>query len=152
MNCNRVQEVGRHVGRPLYRQTGWIYGNETERNWTQVIYKRKERFYNPVRQNKTHIRALEQLLQECSDLNLQSIIVFNDRTTFKQVRTQTPVIHPRELLSMIRSYTVHAVSAENLTKARELINGANIVDKKIREQHAKRAGTRKAKGYGGNRS
>lgn len=131
---------------------GWIYGNETDRNWTQVIYKRKERFYNPVRQNKTHIRALGQLLQECEDLNLQSIIVFNDRATFKEVRTQTPVIHPRELLGMIRSYTVRTVSADSLTKAREIISDANIVDKQVRDEHVKRARHRTAKGYRGNRS
>lgn len=27
---------------------GWIFGNETQKNWMQVIYKKKTRFYNPI--------------------------------------------------------------------------------------------------------
>lgn len=31
---------------------GWILGNEDSQNWTQVIYKYKNKFYNPVLQNR----------------------------------------------------------------------------------------------------
>jgi restriction system protein len=37
---------------------GWIFGSEKQRQWTQQIYKRKERFQNPLHQNHLHIRAL----------------------------------------------------------------------------------------------
>lgn len=37
---------------------GWIYGSEKQRQWTQQIYKRKERFQNPLHQNHLHVRAL----------------------------------------------------------------------------------------------
>lgn len=36
---------------------GWIIGNEKSEYWTQVIYKRKERLYNPIKQNYGHIKA-----------------------------------------------------------------------------------------------
>ena len=29
---------------------GWIYGSESQSNWTQVIYKSKYSFQNPLRQ------------------------------------------------------------------------------------------------------
>lgn len=37
---------------------GWIFGSENSKNWTQVIYKTKNHFYNPIMQNKGHIKAL----------------------------------------------------------------------------------------------
>ncbi len=30
---------------------GWILGNEYSYYWSQVIYKRRERIYNPIKQN-----------------------------------------------------------------------------------------------------
>src|SRR6056297_1755056 len=30
---------------------GWIFGNAKQKTWTQVIYKNKKKFYNPMRQN-----------------------------------------------------------------------------------------------------
>lgn len=38
--------------------SGWIFGDETSKYWTQVIYKRKEKFLNPILQNKGHIKVL----------------------------------------------------------------------------------------------
>ena len=46
--------------------TGWIFGNENSQNWTQVIYKRKEKFYNPIWQNFGHIQALKEYLGEAT--------------------------------------------------------------------------------------
>ncbi len=40
--------------------SGWIFGSEQDRNWTQVFPRgRKVRFQNPLRQNHGHVRALE---------------------------------------------------------------------------------------------
>ncbi|WP_231884841.1 nuclease-related domain-containing protein [Paenibacillus elgii] len=47
---------------------GWIVGDEKSEYWTQVIYKRKERLYNPLRQNYGHVMALKGLLSEYSEL------------------------------------------------------------------------------------
>lgn len=37
---------------------GWIIGDEYSEYWTQVIYKRKEKLYNHIRQNYGHLMAL----------------------------------------------------------------------------------------------
>jgi Nuclease-related domain len=42
--------------------TGWIFGNAYQPYWTQVIYRHRERFFNPLRQNYTHIKAVEALI------------------------------------------------------------------------------------------
>lgn len=42
---------------------GWIFGNEKQEKWTQVIQGgKKYQFYNPIRQNYGHIKTLSQLL------------------------------------------------------------------------------------------
>lgn len=42
---------------------GWIFGKETDQNWTQTLGKEKHKFYNLIRQNYGHIKALEVLLE-----------------------------------------------------------------------------------------
>lgn len=37
---------------------GWIFGSENNRKWTQVIYKSKTSFTNPIMQNNWHIAML----------------------------------------------------------------------------------------------
>ena len=40
--------------------SGYIYGSEENKNWTQVLrFRTKHKFYNPVRQNYGHIKSLE---------------------------------------------------------------------------------------------
>ncbi|WP_201565221.1 NERD domain-containing protein [Psychrobacter sp. CMS30] len=54
---------------------GWIFGNEKQRQWTQVIMGRKYKFQNPLRQNYLHIKTLADLL--ALDLNyFHSMIAF----------------------------------------------------------------------------
>lgn len=44
--------------------SGWIFGDELQKNWTQTLpigrgRCRKEQFYNPIMQNSSHIRHLK---------------------------------------------------------------------------------------------
>jgi restriction system protein len=61
---------------------GWIFGAESQAQWTQSIYKRKSRFQNPIRQNYKHIKVLEALLG-IPVSRLHSVIVFTGDSTFK---------------------------------------------------------------------
>lgn len=68
--------------------SGWIFGNEAHKNWTQTLPKgrgrsHKERFYNPVMQNASHIKHLQALISENTPVH--SIIVFSDRCTLKDI-------------------------------------------------------------------
>lgn len=68
---------------------GWIYGSERNQYWTQVIYKRKEKFYNPIKQNYGHIKALQSFLGVEENDIFYSIISFSTRSTLKKVDVQT---------------------------------------------------------------
>jgi hypothetical protein len=41
---------------------GWIFGNENDEYWTQVVFKKKNKFQNPLRQNYRHFMALSEYL------------------------------------------------------------------------------------------
>ena len=62
--------------------TGWIFGNEESRQWTQKIYRQSYRFQNPLRQNYKHVRALESLLG-LSRGTVHSVVVFAGGATIK---------------------------------------------------------------------
>ena len=61
---------------------GWIFGNEKQRQWTQVIMGRKYKFQNPLRQNYKHVKTLESLLEVSAEA-IHSVIVFTGDSTFK---------------------------------------------------------------------
>jgi hypothetical protein len=68
--------------------SGWIFGNETQRNWTQTLplgrgRSHKEYFYNPIMQNASHIRHLKNLVGK--NVLMRSIIVFSDRCVLKNI-------------------------------------------------------------------
>ncbi|MBO6061661.1 MAG: NERD domain-containing protein, partial [Clostridia bacterium] len=71
--------------------SGWIFGNENSRNWTQCLPSQgqavKEHFYNPIMQNKGHIKNLKKLT---GDVKYWSIITFSDRCTLKEININSP--------------------------------------------------------------
>jgi hypothetical protein len=62
--------------------TGWIFGEPDMERWTQVIYRKKSRFQNPVRQNFGHVKALQALFSLPSD-GFSSVVVFTGDAEFK---------------------------------------------------------------------
>lgn len=56
--------------------SGRIYGKENQLEWTQVLKfgKVKNKFYNPLKQNKTHIYRISQLFE--NHIPLFSVVVF----------------------------------------------------------------------------
>ncbi|MDE7250054.1 MAG: NERD domain-containing protein [Lachnospiraceae bacterium] len=66
--------------------SGWIFGSETQKNWTQTLPSReKNSFLNPIIQNKVHIKWLQSYLNIDSPLPFYSYIVFSERCELKKV-------------------------------------------------------------------
>ena len=68
--------------------SGWIFGNENDKYWTQVLStgkgkSEKKRFYNPIAQNKGHIRQLRKYIPE--RIPIYSMIVFSERCELKNI-------------------------------------------------------------------
>ncbi|MBQ7780715.1 MAG: NERD domain-containing protein [Lachnospiraceae bacterium] len=69
--------------------SGWIFGSAEQLNWTQSLQNgKKNSFYNPIRQNRTHIKALSEYMgKPMSDFI--SYIVFSERCTLRKVPEDT---------------------------------------------------------------
>ena len=65
--------------------SGWIFGNEKQRHWTQVLNygQEKYRFYNPIMQNNQHIKHLKSYLGQ--NIPCFSVIVFYGNCTLKDI-------------------------------------------------------------------
>lgn len=118
--------------------TGWIFGNEKQQNWTQVIYKRKERFYNPILQNKGHINALKEYLN--LDANFHSIIVFADeaKLKFETSFTEVEVIQTKQLHKLMKKYKDVEFSSMQLKQIQGSLDKLVIIDRKQKGQLKKK--------------
>lgn len=65
--------------------SGWIFGDEKDRNWTQTLRnKQKNRFFNPIWQNRGHISALKSVVGIHDESFYKSYIVFSERCALKK--------------------------------------------------------------------
>lgn len=116
---------------------GWILGNEKSTYWTQVIYKRKEKLYNPILQNKGHVSALKKLLEDYNEMPFYPIVVFTGNSDLK-LEVESDVIYTWGLLKKIKQYQNNEVlKLHEINKIAESINSSNIVDKKDRKEHVR---------------
>jgi Nuclease-related domain len=62
---------------------GWIFAGPRDRYWTQVLYRTKFRFQNPLRQNHRHVRAIQELLDFPPPDVVRPVVVFTGDAEFK---------------------------------------------------------------------
>ena len=127
--------------------SGWIFGNEKDQKWTQSLQNgQKNRFYNPIRQNRGHVRWLRSYLGE--DVPMFSIVVFSERCELKKITvtsSDVAVIKRPDLQKTIRRIWESAPTCmderqvdelyeklEPLTHAKRSTKKAHVED--IREQ------------------
>lgn len=85
--------------------SGSIYGNEYQEQWKQIKSNyEKKMFYNPIKQNDTHIRCLARYLgiDECY---FYSYIVFGNRCSLNNINRETEdylIINTCELFQCIK--------------------------------------------------
>ena len=80
--------------------SGWLFANEKQKQWTQVIFKFKNKFQSPIFQNKKHVQAVQKLLDFIPKEQIQSLVVFTGDAEFK---TEVPqgVIKLNQLISYV---------------------------------------------------
>lgn len=62
--------------------SGNVYGKQSSFKWTQYLDGKKNTFYNPIKQNETHIKALKEVIP-LTEKQYISFIAFSDRTKLK---------------------------------------------------------------------
>lgn len=117
------------------RMQGWIFGREREPYWTQQIYRHKQRFQNPLRQNYKHTRALIELLDLPEEVVKPMIVFLGGARLMKEVpesvttgwdflgyiKAQTEVLLQEEEVAAIADGIRHgALGRDRATRARHI--------------------------------
>lgn len=115
---------------------GWIFGNQQDKYWTQTFYKKKTRFYNPIRQNFGHIKALQDTLKGHKNMKFHPIISFSRRCELRDITADVPVILDTEISRVIlRKNTEKYLDDTEVANIYNTLRAHNIVDGSIRQQH-----------------
>ena len=118
--------------------TGWIYGKEGARNWTQNLYGNKAEFYNPVLQNAGHIRSLRWLLTGITPLPIYSIVAFSGAADLRVSVKEAFVIHWRQVRGTIYRFREPRLSAEQVDTICDKILSVRVKPTgKARRQHVR---------------
>lgn len=91
--------------------SGWIFGSAEQLNWTQSLQGgEKNKFYNPIRQNRTHIKVLAEFLEKPVS-EFTSYILFSERCTLKKVPEDTEhiiIVRRPNMLKKLRTQLKNA--------------------------------------------
>jgi len=91
---------------------GWIFGSESQSNWTQVLYGEKHSFQNPLRQTFRQKKVLSEYL-EIEERFIHPIVYFAGDCKFK---TALPFnVMKSGLCSYIRLYKERTLSSDDVT-------------------------------------
>lgn len=127
--------------------SGWIFGDEDKLYWYQTLPRgrhcKKERFYNPIMQNSTHIKCLDKCLENRIDAGvpINSVIVFSERCTLKKVtvRNGIRVINRNEICDTVNELceksSAVSLSAEKINEIYDILYPYSQVDADTKSQH-----------------
>ncbi|WP_411953084.1 NERD domain-containing protein [Aeromonas caviae] len=102
---------------------GWIFGNPTQKSWTQQIYRRKHSFQNPLHQNHLHMMTLKSLLG-LSDNQLHSVIFFIGDCTFKTPMPQN--VMNRGLIRYVKGITTPVLAESEVAHVVDTIQQGRL--------------------------
>ena len=127
--------------------SGWIFGDEKSKEWTQSIYRKKSRFQNPMRQNYQHICALaDNLGIDKSYFHGVIVIAFMDDCEFKTEMPEGVVYSRRvaEYISGFKTPIIKPVQVPEVASAIEEWQGT--LSKKQIDNHVANLKKRRPKG------
>ncbi len=124
--------------------SGWIFGSEYQQKWYQTLPQgrgksRKDSFYNPVMQNRSHINHLKAFLDET--LPIWSVIVFSERCTLKKVEMKSEDIKVIkrtflfDVVSEIFNSAQATLSSEDIEAVYNKLYPLTQVDGSVKQQH-----------------
>jgi hypothetical protein len=119
--------------------SGWIFGHAKQQHWTQVIYRYKKKFYNPLRQNYAHIKAIEAIVSpKYPKVPIRGFIVFTSAEMLSISGTDA-VGYVKDVMAKIKALNVLVLPPADRDAIVGLLLNANIQDKQARKLHNKSA-------------
>lgn len=93
--------------------SGWIFGDEKSKEWTQVIWKKRFRFKNPIHQNYKHIKAVQDILDFIPKEQIIGVVVFTGNGIFK-TKQPKDVYSLESLTSYLKGLTREVITENRL--------------------------------------
>ena len=94
---------------------GWIFGKEKDKYWTQKIYRKTNKFQNPLRQNYKHTKTLSDLLEISHDKFI-SIVFFAGESTFKTIMPENVISDGGYYLRYIKRHKEEVLTEEEVNQ------------------------------------
>lgn len=127
--------------------SGWIFGNERDKMWTQTLPQgkgksRKEHFLNPILQNRLHIRCIQELIGP--DVPIYSVVVFSERCELKRVEVSQKDVRVvkrgqvLEAVSQIADRSELELSQDEIDKIYETLHPYTQVSDAVKAAHIER--------------
>lgn len=125
--------------------SGWIFGSEFQKHWYQTLptgrrnKSHKEKFYNPIYQNNTHIKYLNSLIG--ANYPTYSIITFSERCTLRNIEVKTPNVYVinryqvRDLITSIYENNPDILIDQKITEIYNVLYPLTQVDENIKQKH-----------------
>ena len=123
--------------------SGVIVGDEEDRYWRHEFRDREGgfNFYNPIKQNAGHVKALRTVLEMEVDAPIYSVLVFGDRSRLDRVRVPTAAVSITRISGLPRtirrlaSGTRGVFSNEDVDYIYERLRVYTHADAKIKKEH-----------------
>lgn len=95
---------------------GWIFANVSDKTWTNVRFRQRYTFQNPIHQNFRHVLAVQNLLEFIPKETIRSVVVFCGSAEFK---TDMPdgVVQMDGLVDYLRQFSKEVIALNRLQYA-----------------------------------
>lgn len=120
--------------------SGWIFGDEENYKWCQSFPRgKKQFFYNPIKQNKTHMDALQKKVS--LDVPMTSVIVFSERCELKKIEVTSPNVYVRKrgdikgLMKKLLSDVPKRMTKEEIDRVHNELKLFSMVSEEIKTNH-----------------
>lgn len=121
---------------------GHVYGSENDVYWTQVFNRfSKYKFYNPLRQNYAHTKAIEKYLNLEID-DIVPVVIFSNNSKLRKINVKetSNIIQIKDLRKFIKNnelkYQDFFSNEDRTNIAKQLILTENVSDE-IKKEHIK---------------
>lgn len=115
--------------------SGWIYGGETKEYWKENLYGKKYRFYNPLKQNYFHKKALENILRINGKDIIPVVVFVGDAEFINDIKGN--IVYLYELENFIKRYNKIIFDDFTVQRLIKRLNISMITDERIKKIHIK---------------
>lgn len=115
--------------------SGYIYGSENAEYWRQYFKWESYEMRNPVKQNQSHVYALQNLLKEHKPLFFYPIVVFVGDAVLRIWKREQCICYVKDLYDEICSHTVRHYTHAKMNEFCDIIELVDQSDERNDQEH-----------------